>query len=555
MNSEKKTFPYLLVVILITFVAFFPSLQNGFTNWDDDVYVTQNPVIQSPENFGIKYFFTKAQASNYHPITMLSLAMDYKIWGSNAFGYHLSNLLFHLFNTALVFLFIYQLADKRVWVALIAGLLFGIHPLHVESVAWISERKDVLYVFFFLLGLLSYLRFRKRDNDYKWYIVTFICFVLSLFSKPAAVIFPMILFSIDWYQQRKFTIPNILLKAPFFFLSVLFGIVTVNIQKEEAISMGFSLVQKICFAGYGFVMYLVKLIVPFGLSPLYPYPVQNASESLPGFYYLMPVIAISILIGFLILGRKHRYFIFGILFFLINIVLVLQIVAVGNAVMADRYAYLSSVGIFFIIGMLIDQFIQKEKLKTIAIGGFALYAAILFFLCFQQTSIWKDGISLWSKAIAVDKNNMLAYNKRGLAYMNDPKKAQKALGDFNKCIELEPNYDQGWGNRGYLYFKANQFDKAESDFGKAIELNPGYFKHYNNRGHLYYKMQNFEAALKDYNKCIELNDGYALAFNNRAIIYHQQGEKEKALADYNRALEINPNYGSAQKNRALLLQE
>lgn len=555
MNSDKKIIFYLIPILLLTLIAFFPSLQNGFTNWDDDVYVTQNPAIQSPDVYGISYFFTKQQASNYHPITMLSLAFDYKVWGNNAFGFHLTNLIFHLLNTALVFFFVLQLAKKRIWVAIVAGLLFGIHPFHVESVAWISERKDVLYVFFFLLGLLSYLRFRQQNNDFKWYGIAFICFMLSLFSKPAAVIFPMVLFSIDYFQQQEFSIKNILLKAPFFFMSVFFGFITVNIQKEEAIGTMFSMLQKICFAGYGFVMYLVKLIVPVNLSPLYIYPVNNASESLPSLYFAMPIIAIAILIIAFILGRKNRFITFGMLFFIINIILVSQIISVGNAVMADRYTYLSSVGIFFIFGMLLDKAIQHEKFKNLAIGGFALIVLIFSFLTFQQNKIWKNSETLWSQAIKVDKNNTLAYNKRGLAYMENPATAQKALSDFSKSIELEPTYDQAWGNRGYLYFKANQFDKAEKDFDKAIALNPNYFKHYNNRGHLFYQQQNFEAALSDYNKCIALNDAYALAFNNRAIIYHQQGEKEKALADYNRALAINPNYASAKKNKALLLNE
>lgn len=547
-QNRNNIFVFLAIIILIV-VAYSSSINNQFTNWDDDVYVTSNPAVWSLNSKNIEKMFTQPMASNYHPLTMMSLAVNYYISGDAPKGYIVTNILLHILNACVVFVFIMMLTKTQFWVSFLVAVLFAIHPMHVESVAWISERKDVLYALFFIAGLISYLKYLKT-SQLKLLVITLLFFVLSLLSKPAAVVFPLVLLLLDWFKARDFDKKAILEKIPFFALSILFGLITLNIQTESAVSNQFGFIEKIVFAGYGFFMYCFKLLIPNGLSPLYAYPINQ----IPPTFYLGFVASLFLLAAAIYSLKKGKAVFFAFAFFTINVILVLQLITVGNAVMADRYTYLSSIGLFFILGLGFEKLVANPKFKTLAIGGFAIYVLALTFFANQQCKVWQSSESLWSQAIEVDQQNYLAYSKRGLALMQSGK-AQKALNDFNKCIKINPKYHAGFTNRGYLYFKSNQLDKALTDYNQSIKLNPNDYKTYNNRGHLFYKQEKLEEALNDYNKSIELNPNYYLAYNNRAIIYHTQGEKQKALADYDMALAINPFYKSAQKNRALLMNQ
>lgn len=547
-QNRNNIFAFLAIIILIV-VAYASSINNQFTNWDDDVYVTSNPAVWSLNAENIGEMFTQPMASNYHPLTMMSLAVSYSISENDPKGYIVTNILFHILNACLVFIFIMMLTKKQFWASFLVTLLFAIHPMHVESVAWISERKDVLYSLFFLGGLISYLKYQNHQH-YKWLILTFLLCVLSLLSKPAAVIFPLVLLLLDWYKGRSFDKRAIIEKTPFFALSILFGVITLNIQSATALGDQFGFLEKVIFAGHGFFMYWFKLLIPTNLSPLYAYPVSQ----IPSTFYLGLVASLLLLVASIYSLKKDKIIFFGFAFFVINVILVLQLITVGNALMADRYTYLSSIGLFFILGIGFEKLIANPKFKTLAIGAVAIYVLALTYLSNQQCKVWENSETLWSQAIKVDDQNYLAYSKRGLAQMQVGK-AQKALADFNQCIKINPNYFAGFTNRGYLYFKSNQLDKALIDYNQSIKLNPSDYKTFNNRGHLFYKQEKLEEALTDYNKSIELNPNYYLAYNNRAIIYHTQGDKQKALDNYDRALALNPYYESAQKNRALLLNQ
>lgn len=554
----KEIFLPLVAILVLTTIVFFPTLNNSFTNWDDGLYVTQNPHIQGFYIDNIKAMFTQPIANNYHPLTMLSLTLNYVFGKLNPSAYHFTNLLLHLANTFLVFLFAYHLTDKRLWVGIVTALFFGIHPMHVESVAWVSERKDVLYTFFFMSGLLSYLAYLGNSKA-KYLGITLILFVLSLLSKPAAVVFPIVLWLIDFYKRREMGGRAIGEKVPFLVLSVIFGLITISIQTSTAVGSfsQFSFFQRIAFAGYGTMMYLVKLILPFNLSALYPYPVSSASQSLPALYMVAPVFALALLGGALAMWKKYRWITFGFLFFLVNIALVLQFVTVGNAIIADRYTYLSYVGIFLIIGIGVDAVLSKKSLKSwrMPILGILGAATLLFSgLSFQRCGVWKNSLTLWTDTIKQNNQNFLAFTKRG-EYFYDKGDAKNALSNFDKAIKLQPKYALPYTYRGFIYLNTKNYDRALKDYDKALELNPNNFRSYNDRGRLHYEMKNNDLALKDYDQSIALNNQYDKAFNNRAIIHHLNQEYDKALADYNKALELNPNYASAKKNKQILLNE
>src|SRR6187549_3709079 len=291
--SRDRSFSlWLLGVLVITGICLLPMFNNGFTNWDDDVYVINNLVIKTPD---WKAIFTEPSAYNYHPLTMLTLAFNYAISGMEPFSYHLVNWLLHILNTALVFLFIYKISGRKIFVAAFTSLIFGIHPMHIESVAWISERKDVLYTCFFLLALLRYWSFLESDKRSK-ILFCFIFFILSLLSKPAAIILPFVLLLLDYWHGRSFSWKVWVEKIPFLIFSLLFGLITIKVQAADAI------------VGFDTYPLWTRFFVSYPLSAFHPYPSVD-SPGLP--VLLSPVFMIALLL-LLWLKRKDKLVVFSL---------------------------------------------------------------------------------------------------------------------------------------------------------------------------------------------------------------------------------------------------
>src|SRR6188508_1794336 len=287
---DRSFLLWLFGVLAMTGLCLIPMLSNGFTNWDDDVYVTSNLIIKAPDWEAI---FTRPSAYNYHPLTMLTLAFNYAVSAMDPFSYHLVNWLLHILNTALVFLFIYKISGRKIFVAAFASLIFGIHPMHMESVAWISERKDVLYACFFLLALLQYWNFLETGKRSK-FLYCFIFFILSLLSKPAAIILPFVLLLLDYWHSRSFNWKVLAEKIPFFIFSLLLGFITVKVQAAEAI-VGldiYPLWARFFFACYTIMIYAARFFVPYPLSAFHPYP---SVDALGLSIWLSPIFIIALL--------------------------------------------------------------------------------------------------------------------------------------------------------------------------------------------------------------------------------------------------------------------
>ena len=507
-RTTKEQPPYLWwgLLLLATTVAFWPSLQNGFTNWDDPVYVLENSWVI---NGNWKALLTEPVSLNYHPLTMLSLAVNYQISGLEPFGYHLTNLLLHLINTILVFIFVRRLAPKAtVYVAFFTALVFGVHPMHVESVGWVSERKDVLYVLFFLGGLIVYLRHIEKPNA-KTIGKVGLLFLLALLSKAMAVVFPVVLVLLDWYRGRKFEAKVWYEKILFFSMSLFFGLLAYRIQSGGAIAEfdQFTIIDRLVFAGYGFCMYLVKAIFPTGLSAFYPYPFAGGG-SVPGYFYVMPLLALGI-VGGAYLARKNRPAVsFGIGFYLVTVALVLQFISVGKAIMADRYTYLPYVGLFFMLFYLLFQWagkVQTRQRTALAIS--TVFSVLLLILCFQRTKVWKDSEVLWTDV-----------------------------------IEKYPDTaDEAYANRGSYRGKAGQLEEALPDLQKAVAINPQLANAYESLGNAYGAQGQFQQSLDAFSQAIAINDQKPNYYLNRAISKAQLGRVEEAVADFDQALNLGPN--------------
>lgn len=565
LNSTKgRWLTWLLAfsIAIITFIVFSPSMKCDFAGkWDDGEYVTENPMVMSA-HIPVKEIFHTPVSLNYHPLTILSLAYNYQSYKLNPAGYHLWNVMLHVFNTILVFFFVYLLTKRNQLMASIVSLFFGIHPMHVESVTWISERKDVLYVFFFAGGLISYLKYVESKKTV-WYIITLLLFVLSCLSKAMAVVFPIILMLIDYYLNAdKNPLPiwkrrNIRDKIPLFIVSLIFGIEAYSIQQSGNIMQAmqvFSFAERIMFAAYGALMYIVKLIAPVNLSAFYAYPIYNPTHSLPAIIYAAPFLFFIIAVLVYLFFRKEKAVVFGSLFYLVSVLLVLQFVSVGNAIMADRYSYLSYIGLLFIIAFIINSSMQKgSKLSSIKypILGLVVVSFFVFsYKTYSQTKVWTNAETLWNNAINIDPEQCYTgYVNRGIVYQKRGEN-DKALADFTKSLEINSSVAVAYIDRGAIYSDFGKDTLALADFGKAIELNPNNAEVYYNRGRIHEKFLKHDAAISDYNKAIEINPNYTLAYMNRGIVYANRQQNDSALADYNKAIETNPEMDIPYYNRA-----
>ncbi len=541
-SGKRSWILWLCAILLLTYFVYQPSLDNAFTNWDDDYYVTQNSVVMHPTLHGL---LTVPLGGNYHPLTMASLALNYAVSGTRPATYHWLNLILHLANTALVFVFVRRLSGGRFWTTVVTALFFGIHPMHVESVAWIAERKDVLYAFFYLLGLLAYLRYLEKKR-WTWLGVTWIAFVLSVASKPAAVVLPLALFAIDYFRRRPFRPRVVLEKAPFLLVSVAVGLLTAAAQQSAgavAAPHQWTLYQRVLFASYGTVMYVVKLFFPVRLSAIYPYPTEEGASLGPEYYAAFAALVI-LLPTVVYLCRRNRAVLFGLAFFFINIVLVLQLFSVGQAVMADRYTYLPYIGLFFALAWWLDEQpgprVGGVPLRRNLAALFLVLTPVSLVQTWIRCDVWQNAGTLWDDTIRRYPGKIIdAYNNRGYYYIAESR-YEEALADFDHAIALNPKVARVWVNKGTVYAEMNLNDSAFVCFERAIALKPDYPEALSNRGGIRSRQGDLRGAVEDFSRAIEQNPTFRDAYNNRALVYFKLGEFEKAAADRRRVVELDP---------------
>ena len=542
---KSNTFPinskYLWssAILMLTCLAYIPVFTNGFTNWDDNIFVTSNELIRSFSFSNILNWFTKPFVGQYQPLVLLSFAVDYSIDGYNPLVFHISNLLLHLVNTFLVFRFI-DLLFKNTYIALLTSLLFGIHTLNVESVAWITERKNVLFTFFFLWSLICYLKYLDK-NKFKHFLYTLLLFVLALMSKSAAVTLPLVLILIDYlYKRDQLKKLVIFEKLPFFALSLLVGIFTIIAHHQYGAlgnATGYPFYLRALISAKALIFYFEKLFLPINLSAYYPLP-QNLKSIIPvlilGFTLVYTLTALAVIISF---KKKNVYVLFGLVFFIIN--LILFIIPAGVPVLTtDRYAYVPFIGLFIIVAWGIYYLITRyPKLKLLFPVIFAVYVLLLSFLTFKQSKIWNDSITLWNNVINTTGETSFPLMKRGIAWrhLND---FEKALNDFNASIELNNKYPVVYENRGYIYLLQKDYEKAAMDFRKAVNMDPRSAYSWRNLGLVELNSGNYDQALKSLNQSLEIEPDNAYALKTRGKVYVALGQKDNACIDLHRSVEL-----------------
>ncbi|MDN5355703.1 MAG: protein O-mannosyl-transferase [Rikenellaceae bacterium] len=549
---NKPIYTYLILFISCLLV-YFNSFNNELIyNWDDAGYILKNPYIDSLSWQNIKDIFSNFYFSNYQPLTLIVYAVIFKFVGTKVFLYHFVQFIFHVLNTFLVYKFISLLQEKK-WISIGVALLFAVHPMHVESVAWISEMKDVLYTFFFLLALITYHFYvNKPDKKTKWYLWTIFLFILSLLSKPSAVIFSVVLLAMDLYYERLWRWKTWIEKLPFFLLSLAFGIITILAQEEAIQELGPVLkgYERALIVIYSYMLYLWKFFLPINLSAAYPYPIKDGGV-LPTEYFIIPIAFIALCIIVYLL-RKNKKFIWGILFFTINLLMVIQIIPVGGMIASERYTYIPYIGLSFSALTLMEKYIKNIKLNYIILG---IVVVIFTFLAHQRTYYWRNGDVLFSDVLEKYPRYAYGYNNRGFlywdhyaidVYKDNPqmkeKYVEKALQDFTKAISLDYTYAEPFLNRGILYYNTGRPEQALADFNRFLELKPDNPDGLLNRANTLSTLGKFNEAIPDYNKYLTIKNDDPKAYMWRGVAYFNIQNYDSAIIDFNKSIEIDPDY-------------
>ncbi len=521
---------------LITFLVYIPGLGNNFVNWDDQLYVYRNYNIRQFDLNFLKWAFRPDVLNTFwHPLTIISYAVDYQILGLNPYQYHLTNIVFHTLNTFLVFFLAKSLYEARrpeesaaraldapsVAAGLVAALLFGVHPLRVESVVWISERKDVLYAFFFLLSVLAYLKYARPQGSGKalWYALSLAFFILSIMSKPMAVTLPMILLILDWYPLNRFAGGRngykriktaVLEKLPFFVVSLSSALMTLTVMHGEGnILTGIPLWTRSLVSIRGCIYYIYKMFLPFNLVPLYPYP---KDVSLFDYNSIATVAAFLLVALFCALTlRRFKSFTAAWLSYLIMLLPVIGIIQTGRQFVADRYTYMPLLSLFLLVGFGAAKVVEKTKgyTRIIAVVPAVVVFVALSSLTIRQEAVWKDSAALWIQQISVyPAQAKVAYYYRALV--------NAGKGDFNNALK---DFD--------IYIGGEDFDRTDTSI-------------YVNRGLVYMELKDFDAALKDFDMALAIKPKNSKAMLSRGVLHAKADRCRQAVGDLQNGLKLEP---------------
>ncbi|MGA2783039.1 MAG: tetratricopeptide repeat protein [Smithella sp.] len=559
--GRQKLIVY-LVLTVVTLAVFWQVNQYDFINYDDNAYVTENGVIQSGITLdGFRWAFSTKYFGLWNPLVWLSFMFDYQLHGLNAGGYHLTNVILHVMSALLLF-WLFSRMTGAIWKSAFVAGLFALHPLHVESVAWIAERKDVLSAFFWMLTFCLYVYYTEKPVIKRYLLVLF-CFTCALMSKPMVITLPIVMILLDYWpldrlqsrktwtnlkdvmpvstnegkkknklekealkknisplHVRKLSEPRIAgiiplwqlrEKIPFFILSIVLVIITLYNPNVPDMSDNpdlkqFPLVSRLANAPVAFVTYLEKTFWPHDMAVFYPFSDQIPLWQVLGASLLILVISVAVII----MMKRLPYLFAGWMWYAITIAPVIGIIQISiltPCAMADRYHYLPSIGVGVMLSWGIPALIKSENLrKKILFPAGIIFLAIISFISWNQCGYWKNSIELFSHALKVTDDNWLAYNIRGIEYSNLGNDRQ-AIEDLNRAIEIKPGYAEAYYNKGNVYIKLlGQYKIAIDNFNEAIRLKPDFTKAYGNRGVAYFMQGDNLLGCYDVQKVCELGN-------------------------------------------------
>ncbi len=557
---NKHYFKYSILLIAIILLIFSPCLKLGFVNFDDEAHLIENAATRSLDLSNLKAIFTQRVQKVYIPLTTLSFAIERSLFGLNPFVYHLDNLLLHIANSVII-LFIALRLNIPIMGAFFGSAIFALHPMRVESVAWVTERKDVLCALFYLLALWQWIIYRQRSRRGA-FVWAHIFTLLSLLAKPMAISLPFAFLCVDWLLGCRISFSSIKEKTGIFILSALVGWITYQEHVRNPIDNIATGIQS-WVSGLGF--YWQKFFLPLNLIPIYPIPIGKDLL----FRFCLSSLLIIAILWLVFKNRRDRLFMFALLFYVATIFFLLRFDTRADIHwVADRFMYIPSIGLCLWLGSYLN---SHRKIAVITVF-------ILSVLTWSLIPAWKDSLSLWTYVIRKSPNEMMAYFNRAGTYQ-DQGQYDKAVADYNKTLDLlkalpsrqvisvmddEHHHVQSqikpWHlnateikyNRAIALVRLKKADDAILDLNEVIEYYPQYDKAYLQRGLAYDVKGNKELAIADLSKCGELNIANAECLSARGTIYNKLGRWFDALADYNRAIAINPQDARVYNNRAVV---
>lgn len=550
-QTLHRKYKLLLVagLILVTFITFYQTTSHDFISYDDQAYITENIHVKSGVTASsLKWAFVSLEISNWHPLTWVSHILDYEAYGLNPYGHHLTNVILHCANTALLFFLLYSLTTCF-WQSLFVSGLFALHPLHVESVAWVAERKDLLSTMFMLLTMLSYARY-VRSGRTVFYLSALLLFLLGLMSKPMLVSLPLLLLLLDYWPLGRFDLRPVMggktglvrlsvEKLPFFVLSLISAIVTYYAQLKggSVSSAEVAPVQlRIINALQSYLRYIWKTIWPHDLAIIYPHP-QHLPISV-GIVAAVILAAITYLV--FLKGKKYPYLPVGWLWYVITLVPVIGLVQVGQQSMADRYTYIPLIGLFITTAWGIT---DLARYRHVGAGKICL-AAILLFSSLTATSWmqlrhWKNSITLFGHAANVVPGNNIAFRILGNNHAKNGNIAE-AIAALSQAVEIRKDDALAHTDLGVALAGLNRYDEAIYHYTAAIKLNPGLANTHYNYGIALANSGRYAEAVEQYTETLRLDPAkQGVRANMGAALFHA-GRIDEAIYNFQEALKTDP---------------
>jgi len=595
MNALIRRQPLLLSLLIFgaALCTYWTATHNDFIGFDDPVYVTGNGHVQQGLTWeSVGWAFTTSEGGNWHPLTWLSHMLDCQLFGLSPWGHHFVSILIHALNAALIFLVFFRLTSA-IWRSFLVAGLFALHPLRVESVAWVSERKDVLSGFWFLLALLIYRKYvssvkgrgeqkfevknsRSEPNSNgtnanssgsrltdsaRFYLLTLVAFTMGLLSKPMLVTLPFVLLLLDYWPLRRFQSDEkygvsspgeqsayrlmVLEKVPFFALAAISCIITMIVQmKGGAMSLSVPLFQRVENALVSYGRYLGKIFFPSNLAFFYPY--QN------GWSVIVIALSALLLAGISILAivwrRRYPYLLTGWLWFLGTLVPVIGLVQVGEQALADRYTYIPSIGILIALVWGAHELTRGWKFQRQVFGS---VTAVLAVVCAMktrgETAIWKNNETLFSHAIAVTQKNYVAHNNLGTTYEKQGR-WDEAAAQLRQAIAEKPDYAQAHKNLGVVFERQGDSTRAAEEYREAIRLDPKYAEAHNDLGALLNARGRTDEAIGEFQQALRLKPDFTEPHFNLGLVYIRKGLVDAAIREYESVLKIQPNSADVHNN-------
>jgi len=530
-----------VVLAAAALVAYLPSLRSGFLNWDDDAYVTENRHVATGLSWDtVAWSFTRYHSANWHPLTWLSHAADVSLYGlGRPWGHHLTNILLHAANTVLLLVVLRRLTG-RLWPSAVVAGLFALHPLHVESVAWIAERKDLLCALFMFLAVWAYAAYAARPT-WRRYLLVAAAFAAALMSKPMAVTLPVVLLVLDYWPLGRLSRRSVLEKIPLFAMTVASCTVTLFAQQagralRDVRSLG--LVERLANAVYAYAMYLVKMVWPWPgtLVPVYPL-VDQGGDAVEG--YLAAVCAV-VLAGLTCLAvwqrRRRPYLLAGWLIYVVMLVPVIGLVQVGRQIMADRYTYVPLVGVFVAAVFLVAHLVAGRRLRHAAAVAAMVVLTALGVLAWRQQRVWADPVTFWTYVHEAYPRDSGALSSLGDMYAERGETAQ-AIACYRKAIEARPNDFVARCNLGNTLAGLGKPDEAAALYRHALEANPDFPPAHNGLGVVLLARGQTDEALRHFRRALELSPDLTATRVNVGNALFAQGDYEAALEAYRAAIE------------------